>query len=134
MDGSRPEAGGNLVSRVRPIAERVAQSFGLEIWDLQFRREPSGWVLRVIIDQPEREAAASTPAGSPEESPEDSIGIAECERVSRELSAILDYNKALADFEAVQETSLSGQSGGLGTSSAGVVGNLPVTAATTGPQ
>ena len=38
---------------------------------------------------------AGTPAGSPEESPEDSIGIAECERVSRELSAILDVEDLL---------------------------------------
>jgi outer membrane protein TolC len=53
---------------------------------------------------------------------------------ANELSAILDYNKALADFEAVQETALSGQGGGLGTSSAAVAGNLPVTASTTGPR
>jgi ribosome maturation factor RimP len=75
------------VSRIRPLAERVAASYGLDVFDVQFRREPVGWVLRVIIDRPAR----TDPAGTIlVERPEESIGIDECRLVSDDLSAMLD--------------------------------------------
>jgi ribosome maturation factor RimP len=66
---------------LRATAERVAQSYGLEIFDVQLRREAIGTVLRVIIDRPDR--------GVPEAF-EDAVGIDECQRVSHDLSALLD--------------------------------------------
>jgi ribosome maturation factor RimP len=63
---------------------RVAHSYELEIFDVQLRREPIGMVLRVIIDRPDR--------GVPEQ-PEDAVGIAECQRVSQDLSALLDVEE-----------------------------------------
>lgn len=72
-------AAADVVGQVRTIADRVAASYGLEIFDVQFRREGSGMVLRVQIDRPGPAATA-----------EESVGVADCERVSRDLSAILD--------------------------------------------
>jgi ribosome maturation factor RimP len=72
------------LSRIRDAAARVAQGHGLEIFDVQLRRESIGTVLRVIIDRPDR--------GVPEK-PEDAVGIAECQRVSQDLSAILDVEE-----------------------------------------
>ena len=72
------------LARVRDAAERVARSCGLEIFDVQLRREPIGIVLRVIIDRPDR--------GVPER-PEDAVGIEECQRVSQDLSALLDVEE-----------------------------------------
>jgi ribosome maturation factor RimP len=72
------------LARVRETAERVARSYGLEIFDVQLRREPIGTVLRVIIDRPDR--------GVPE-APEDAVGIEECQRVSHDLSAVLDVEE-----------------------------------------
>jgi ribosome maturation factor RimP len=72
------------LARVRDAAERVARSHGLEIFDVQLRRESVGTVLRVIIDRPD----PGTPT-SPEPE-DDSIGIADCQRVSQDLSALLD--------------------------------------------
>ena len=66
---------------VRAAAERVARSYGLDIFDLQLRRESIGTVLRVIIDRPDR--------GVPETFA-DAVGIEECQRVSHDLSALLD--------------------------------------------
>jgi ribosome maturation factor RimP len=63
---------------------RVAHSYELEIFDVQLRRESIGMVLRVIIDRPDR--------GVPEQ-PEDAVGIAECQRVSQDLSALLDVEE-----------------------------------------
>jgi ribosome maturation factor RimP len=73
------------LTTIRTAAERVARSYGLEIFDVQLRRESIGTVLRVTIDRPDR--------GVPER-PEDAVGIEECQRVSQDLSAILDVEEA----------------------------------------
>ena len=73
----------DLPSNVRTIAERVATSYGLEIFDVVLHRESIGWVLRVILDRPnpgEREAGPSY----------ESVSIGDCQKLSRDLSAILD--------------------------------------------
>ena len=72
------------LARIRDAARRVAHSCGLEIFDVQLRRESIGTVLRVIIDRPDR--------GVPER-PEDAVGIEECQRVSQDLSALLDVEE-----------------------------------------
>ena len=41
------------IARLRDAASRVARSHGLEIFDVQLRREPIGMVLRVVIDKPD---------------------------------------------------------------------------------
>jgi ribosome maturation factor RimP len=78
---------GELVDleRIRSIAERAARSYGLDIFDVQFRRETHGWVLRVIIDRP---GAADTEAKPGE--PGDAVGVSDCRAVSDDLSALLD--------------------------------------------
>jgi ribosome maturation factor RimP len=80
------------LAAIRLAAERVARSFGLEIFDVQFRREPVGLVLRVVIDRPlERDAQGRVVV----ERPEQSIGIEDCQRVSEDLSTILDVEDAV---------------------------------------
>jgi ribosome maturation factor RimP len=69
----------DVVGRVREIASRVAADRGLDIFDVQFRREAPGMVLRILIDRPGPAAAA-----------EDSVSVDDCAHLSRELSAILD--------------------------------------------
>jgi ribosome maturation factor RimP len=69
---------------LRNAAERVARSYGLEIFDVQLRREAIGTVLRVIIDRPDRGVV---------EKPEDAVGITECQRISQDLSAVLDVEE-----------------------------------------
>ena len=59
----------------------MARGHGLEVFDLQLRREPIGMVLRVVIDRPDPGRV---------EAPEESVGIADCQRVSQDLSAVLD--------------------------------------------
>lgn len=72
------------LTRIRETAERVVRSHGLDIFDVQLRRESIGTVLRVIIDRPDR--------GVPEK-PEEAVGIEECQRVSQDLSAVLDVEE-----------------------------------------
>ena len=73
------------LASARAIAERVARSRGLDIFDVQFRRESVGWVLRVVIDRRWPFDEAATP-----EAPERAIGIEDCQRFSEEVSTILD--------------------------------------------
>lgn len=78
------------LDHVRELAERVARSCGLEIFDVQFRREASGWVLRVVID---RAGPADTQAKPG--APGDSVGVDDCRKVSGDLSALLDVEDAI---------------------------------------
>ena len=50
------------LERVRAAAERVARSYGLEVFDVQLRRESVGTVLRVVIDRPDTGVSAGAPA------------------------------------------------------------------------
>jgi len=72
------------LDRVRAIAERVASSHGLEVWDVVSRREISGQVMRVFIDRP-----------GPAATPDESVSIEDCELVSREIGTILDVEDPL---------------------------------------
>ena len=67
------------LDQIRAIAERVAASRGLDVWDIQSRREAVGHVIRVFIDRP-----------GPAASPDESVSIEDCEQVNREISTILD--------------------------------------------
>jgi ribosome maturation factor RimP len=72
------------LEHIRAIAERVAASRGLTVWEIQSRRESSGHVVRVFIDRP-----------GPAATPEDSVSIEDCEQVNREMSTILDVEDPL---------------------------------------
>jgi len=72
------------LDQVRAIAERVATSHGLEVWDVVKRGETTGHVVRVFIDRP-----------GPAATPEESVSIEDCELVSREIATILDVEDPL---------------------------------------
>jgi ribosome maturation factor RimP len=72
------------LEQIRAIAERVAASRGLAVWDIQSRREAPGHVVRVFIDRP-----------GPAATPEESVSIEDCEQVNREISTILDVEDPL---------------------------------------
>ena len=93
------------LTTIRAAAERVARGYDLEIFDVQLRRESIGTVLRVTIDRPDR--------GVPER-PEDAVGIEECQRVSHDLSAILDVEEdSLGEAALGQHYTLEVSSPGL---------------------
>ncbi len=58
---------------IREKAEKIVNKYGLEVFDLTFRREGRGWVLRLTIDNP---------VGY--------VSIRDCEIVSRDLEMWLD--------------------------------------------
>ncbi len=43
--------GGNTVNTVWQIAEPIARTLGLELWDVRFEKEGADWFLRIFIDK-----------------------------------------------------------------------------------
>jgi ribosome maturation factor RimP len=68
----------DIRDRLIRIAEPVCRASGYELVDLRYLLEQGGWVVRVFIDR--------DPPGP------DSIGFDDCERISRELSAVMDVD------------------------------------------
>jgi ribosome maturation factor RimP len=84
----------DVVERVRIVASRVAAGYGLEIFDVQFRREGPGMVLRVQLDRPGPSARA-----------EECVSVEDCARVSRDLSAIFDVEDVVATAYVLEVSS-----------------------------
>lgn len=62
----------NTVSAVRAIAQPIAEKLGLQIWDIRFLKEGTGWFLRIFIDK------------------DGGVGIDDCVEMSRALNEPLD--------------------------------------------
>jgi len=58
--------------RVRALAEEVTKRGGYDLVDVEYRREPGGWTLRLFIDK----------LGG--------VNLADCQRVSEEFGTILE--------------------------------------------
>jgi ribosome maturation factor RimP len=72
------------VERVRELAERVASSYGLDIFDVELKREGGQQVLRVVVDRP-----------GPAATPEESVSIEDCARVAEDLGTLLDVEDVM---------------------------------------
>ncbi len=98
------------VARVRTVAARIARDFGLELFDVQFRREAIGWVLRIVIDRVPATADESTaPSGRTTDGPaSEAVTVDDCQRVSRDVSVVLD-----TEFTFDEEYTLEVSSPGL---------------------
>jgi len=65
------------------LAEPYVRDAGFDLIEVQYGREPSGWVVRLFIDAPADAGAGSMPVVK-------AVGLDDCERVSRDVSAALD--------------------------------------------
>ena len=92
------------IRRLRSAAERVAATHGLVVFDVQLRREPIGMVLRVVIDRPDPGRV---------EAPDESVGINDCQRVSQDLSAVLDVEDEFGQQDLGETYTLEVSSPGL---------------------
>ena len=72
------------LERVRELAERVAAAYGLDIFDVELKRERGEQVLRVYVDRP-----------GPAATPEDSVSIEDCARVAEDLGTLLDVEDVI---------------------------------------
>ena len=105
---------------VRGIAERVAESFGLEVVDLEFHGGGKGRMLRVYIEKNAEgrralEQQLATAAAEGQKAPSSSsfdqlAGVTheDCANYSRELGTILDVEDAVPGGEYLLEVSSPG--------------------------
>ena len=68
---------GEVVERVRSLAQPILADRGLELVDVEFLRESQGWILRLYLDRP---------AG---------VTLQDCQRVSEELGDHLDVEDVI---------------------------------------
>jgi ribosome maturation factor RimP len=82
------------LERIRELAAGVAGAYGLELFDVTYGREGGRNVLRIVLDRPGPSATA-----------EDSVSLEHCQRVSEELSAVLDVEDVVADEYTLEVSS-----------------------------
>jgi ribosome maturation factor RimP len=68
-----------FLAEARDIICEIAAQQGLELIDVEYQREPGGWVLRVLIDR--------QPGG---------ITIGDCTDISREIGDVLEVKDIMA--------------------------------------
>lgn len=82
-----------LTDAVRDAALPLAAEKGLDIYDVEYKKEGADKVLRVILD-------------TPEDAPDDAfVSIDDCEAVSRALSDILDETDLVKEAYMLEVTS-----------------------------
>ncbi len=104
------------LEKIRGAAERVARSEGLEIYDVEWKVGKQRF-LRVIIDRLPKVRAAVTdsagqapPVGDATEGAGGELGVshADCQRVSQQLSVILDVEELIPGPGYILEVSSPG--------------------------
>ncbi len=80
-----PQSSRTLIdrSKVDPIVEPVVRAHGAEIFDIEFKSEAQGWVLRILV---EKEGASEQRLSTKDAAVD--IGI--CSKIAREVSPALD--------------------------------------------
>lgn len=78
-----------VVSRVRALAQPILDEDGLELVEVEFRREAQGWILRLYLDRP------------------GGVTLGDCQRVSEQLGDHLDVED-LIDHPYALEVSSAG--------------------------
>ena len=76
-----------IVDRVRAIIDPIVLNEGMEVVDIEYRRESGGWVLRVILDK------------------EGGVTLDDCSRVSQELGRSLDVEDIIQTSYALEVSS-----------------------------
>jgi len=95
------------LEKIREAAERVARSEGLEVVDVEWKIGKQRF-LRVYIDRLPPLKPAEAMQGEETPSPFPNISHADCERVSQQLSVILDVEELIPGPGYVLEISSPG--------------------------
>jgi ribosome maturation factor RimP len=82
-----PMAKVDVASRVTVLAEQMLSSFGMELVDLEYKREGRDMILRLFIDK------------------EGGVTLDDCATVSRELSEVLDVEDFIPDHYTMEVSS-----------------------------
>jgi ribosome maturation factor RimP len=85
----------SVAERAARVAEPLVRAEGFELVDVEYLREPGGWILRLYIDKPERPPLAR----------EGGVGLEECARVSHAVETALDVEDVVASAYSLEVSS-----------------------------
>ena len=83
------------IERLHRLVEPLLEREGLELLDLELKRGPKRYLLRVTIDKVGKAAYRGSAARSEDEVLPDEVGIDDCIRISRDLSPLLDVEDVI---------------------------------------
>lgn len=76
-----------IKERVKNLIEPILLEQGLELVDMEYRREPRGWVLRLYIDK------------------EGGVTLGDCTRINQELGRLLDVEDFITNSYVLEVSS-----------------------------
>jgi ribosome maturation factor RimP len=94
-NSSRSNDAGAIRQRVWKLIDPVCTHNGYALVDVRFVMEPGGWTLRVFIDLADATGTDGT----------DDVDLDDCERISRELSAVLDVEDPIVQAYSLEVSS-----------------------------
>ncbi|MDT8317648.1 MAG: ribosome maturation factor RimP [bacterium] len=77
----------NIEGKATALAEPVVDSHGMELVDVEFKREPTGWVLRIFIDK------------------EGGVDLDDCSLISRELGTVIEVEEIIEQHYTLEVSS-----------------------------
>lgn len=87
------------IARLRALAEPVVAREGFELFDLELKRGPKRFLLRITIDRPGDQPylgqAPHRVAGAESVLQEQTVGIEDCSRISKLLGPLFDVEDVL---------------------------------------
>ena len=80
-------SGSNIEEKAEKIAEPVVESHGMELVDVEFIREPTGWVLRLYVDK------------------EGGVNLDDCSSISREVGTVIEVEELIEQHYSLEVSS-----------------------------
>ena len=80
-------SGSNIEEKTTALAEPVAESHGMELVDVEFKREPTGWVLRLFVDK------------------EGGVNLDDCSLISREVGTVIEVEELIEQHYTLEVSS-----------------------------
>ena len=77
----------NIEEKTTVLAEPVAESHGMELVDVEFKREPTGWVLRIFVDK------------------EGGVNLDDCSLISREVGTVIEVEELIEQHYTLEVSS-----------------------------
>lgn len=81
----------DIIRTVETLAQPVLEDEGLDLVEVQYRRESAGWVLRLFIDR----VRGASGGASDKDAAQSGVTIDDCTAVSREIGNLLEVNEVI---------------------------------------
>jgi ribosome maturation factor RimP len=91
--------------RLWGICENALQTVGYDLVDLEYVRDPHGWVLRVFIDHPPPPTVPRPQDAGPPPVEPSTITHADCELASQQLGTVLDVEDVIPNAYRLEVSS-----------------------------